>query len=113
MGEIAAAVSKKGGKADAKAALAKTQAAVALATQDAAPQDYDDKIDSKDPAFAGVVLGGPGGSGVVSGGELEVDASIYIEEPRIVAEAEEEIVGEERTLWGDGDNDPAEAGNDE
>merc|ERR1719476_1140439 len=106
--EIADAVSKKAGSADAKAALAKTEAAVALVNQDLAQQSYDDAIDVKDSAFAGVVLGGPGGGGVVSGGELEVDANVYIEEPRVVADEEDDDDAEERSLWGDGDNDPNE-----
>merc|ERR1712113_662866 len=96
--EIAAAVSKKAGSADAKAALAKTEAAVALINEDLAKQDYDDKIDAKD----GVVLGGLGGGGIVSGGALEVDETVYVEEPRIVAEEGDDDDADERSLWGDG-----------
>merc|ERR1712039_833121 len=106
--EIAAAVSKKGAGADAKAAVQKSQAALALVAQDVATQSYDDAIDTKDSQFEGVVLGGPGGGGVVSGGDLKVSDDVYLEEPRVVADEDDEE-SEERSLWGDGDNDPAEA----
>merc|ERR1712060_775094 len=106
--EIAAAVSKKAGSADAKAALAKVQAAVGLIEQDIC-QDFDDTLDVKGKDFVGVVLGGPGGGGVVCGGDLEVTDDVYVEEPRIVAEADDDDDADERSLWGDGDNDPAEA----
>merc|ERR1712083_389634 len=106
--EIAAAVSAKGAKADAKAAVKKSAAALALVAHDTNNNDYDDAIDSKDAKFEGVVLGGPGGGGVVSGGDLAVDDNIYLEEPRVVAEQDDEDA-EERSLWGDGDNDPADA----
>merc|ERR1712217_645425 len=106
--EIAAAVSKKGASVDAKAAVQKSQAALALVAQDVVEVSYDDAIDNKDSQFEGVVLGGPGGGGVVSGGDLKVSDDVYLEEPRVVADNDDEEA-EERSLWGDGDNDPAEA----
>merc|ERR1712187_752824 len=106
--EIAAAVSAKGAKADAKAAVQKTAAALALVAQDSSSISYDDALDSKDSKFEGIVLGGPGGGGVVSGGDLVVDDSVHLEEPRVVKEVEDDDA-EERSLWGDGDNDPADA----
>merc|ERR1712160_12058 len=98
--------SAKASKADAKAAVQKSTAAMALVAQDNINVSYDDAIDSKDAKFEGIVLGGPGGGGVVSGGELAVDDNIYLEEPRVVAEEEDAEDAEERSLWGDGDNDP-------
>merc|ERR1719378_545810 len=84
---------------------------LALAQQEDAWTPESDKVDSKDAAFGGIVLGGMGGSGAVSGGELEVDVdAVYVEEPRIVVEEEEAEDDDERSLWGDGDKDPAEAG---
>merc|ERR1712032_429568 len=106
--EIAATVSAKGGAADAKAAVQKSTAALALVAQDINDVSYNDDIDTKDSNFEGIVLGGPGGGGVVSGGELAVDDNVYLEEPRVVAEEDDEDA-EERSLWGDGDNDPADA----
>merc|ERR1712187_318428 len=103
--EIAAAVSAKGAKADAKAAVQKTAAALALVAQDSSSISYDDELDAKGE---GIVLGGPGGGGVVSGGDLVVDDSVHLEEPRVVKEVEDDDA-EERSLWGDGDNDPADA----
>merc|ERR1740121_943504 len=82
---------------------------MALVVQDTSNVSYNDDIDSKDKSFEGIVLGGPGGGGVVSGGELAVDDKVYVEEPRVVAEEEDDDDAEERSLWGDGDNDPAEA----
>merc|ERR1712194_929928 len=107
--EISAAVSKKGAKADAKAAVQKTEAAMALTAQDnnAASAESAEAIDQKDKEFAGIVLGGANNGGIVSGGELAVDSEVYLEEPRVVAEEEEADDAEERSLWGDGDNDPA------
>merc|ERR1711948_108743 len=105
---IAAAVSAKGATADAKAAAQKSAAAMALVAQDTSNVSYNDDLDSKDAKFEGIVLGGPGGGGVVSGGDLAVDDKVYLEEPRVVAEEDDEDA-EERSLWGDGDNDPADA----
>merc|ERR1719215_1161521 len=82
---------------------------MALVAQDLAAPAYDDAIDAKDSKFEGVVLGGPGGGGVVSGGELDVSNDVYLEEPRVVADEDEKDDEEERSLWGDGDNDPADA----
>merc|ERR1740121_3266303 len=81
---------------------------MALVVQDTSNVSYNDDIDSKDKSFEGIVLGGPGGGGVVSGGELAVDDKVHLEEPRVVAEEDDEDA-EERSLWGDGDNDPADA----
>merc|ERR1719188_2423184 len=55
---------------------------MALVAQDTSDVSYNDEIDSKDSKFEGIVLGGPGGGGAVSGGELAVDDKVYLEEPR-------------------------------
>jgi len=58
-------------------------------------------------ASEGVLLDGCGGA-VLSVGSLEVVTSdVTVEEPRVVAEDEEDAGDDERSLWGDGDDDPA------
>eukprot|EP00414_Alexandrium_minutum_P004092 CAMPEP_0113822880 /NCGR_PEP_ID=MMETSP0328-20130328/2464_1 /TAXON_ID=39455 /ORGANISM="Alexandrium minutum" /LENGTH=135 /DNA_ID=CAMNT_0000790821 /DNA_START=81 /DNA_END=488 /DNA_ORIENTATION=+ /assembly_acc=CAM_ASM_000350 len=111
--EIAAAVSAKGKdkSADAKAAVAKIEAALASAAEEEKKGlgGEADEINTSDADFVGIVLCAE----VVSGGELKVDVDdVYMEEPREVVEDEEEADEEERSLWGDGDDDPAEAGED-
>merc|ERR1719440_2534912 len=59
----------------------------------------DDAVTSKD----GIALD----SSTLTAGELDADTSeVFFEEPRVVAEDEEEE-DDERSLWGDGDKDPA------
>merc|ERR1719335_328667 len=107
--EIAEAV--KGSKAiDAKAAAAKVENALAVATQEDAWTPETDKISDKDAEYGGIVLQGMGGSGAVSGGELDVDLNdVYIEEPRIVVEEEDDEKDDERSLWGDGVPEPGQS----
>mmetsp|Transcript_7619 Transcript_7619/g.8325 ORF Transcript_7619/g.8325 Transcript_7619/m.8325 type:complete len:135 (-) Transcript_7619:33-437(-) len=111
--EIAEAVSakKKDKTVDAKAAVEKIQASMAKFAEAAkhANDGEADKLDPSDPEFVGIVLCGE----VVSGGELKIDLDdVYVEEPREEEEKEEEEKEDERSLWGDGDDDPAEAGED-
>mmetsp|Transcript_99550 Transcript_99550/g.281698 ORF Transcript_99550/g.281698 Transcript_99550/m.281698 type:complete len:129 (+) Transcript_99550:73-459(+) len=104
--EINEQVAAKGKEIDARAAADRMEAAASSAATD----PTDDSIDEKDSDFVGIVLF----SDVVSGGELEVTTDdVYFEEPRVVAEEEDAVDEEERSLWGDGDNDPAEAQADE
>merc|ERR1712137_312082 len=99
--EIASEVSKKNlADVDAKAlveTIAAKVAAIDTLNKDAADPDT---IDEKDPAFVGICLCGSKG-GVISNGELTVDTSVTIEEPRLVVEDEEEDESQLRELWGD------------
>mmetsp|Transcript_80378 Transcript_80378/g.209657 ORF Transcript_80378/g.209657 Transcript_80378/m.209657 type:complete len:132 (-) Transcript_80378:203-598(-) len=91
---------------DPKAALAKIEAALALVNAaEAAP---DDTVATSDAAFVGIVLGGADSGEAVSGGDLAVDTEdVTVEEPRVIAEDEDEEE-DERSLWGDGEDDPNE-----
>uniref|UniRef100_A0A7S4VZN2 Uncharacterized protein n=1 Tax=Alexandrium monilatum TaxID=311494 RepID=A0A7S4VZN2_9DINO len=109
--EIAAAVSAKGKdkSADPKAAIEKIESCLAKVAEDNGLSTEAETFDTSDSDFVGIVLCGE----VVSGGELKVDVDdVYVEEPREVAEDEEVEDEEERSLWGDGDKDPAEADED-
>mmetsp|Transcript_95382 Transcript_95382/g.194079 ORF Transcript_95382/g.194079 Transcript_95382/m.194079 type:complete len:139 (-) Transcript_95382:27-443(-) len=107
--EISATVAAKGkdGKLDSKASCEKIEAALALANKDLTEEwnpDVD-AIDVNDKDFVGIVLDASGGA--VSGGELEVNTDdVYVEEPRIIADEEEDNEEEERSVWGDGDEEP-------
>merc|ERR1712224_528185 len=58
-----------------------------------------DKLDNKD----GITLD----SATVTDGDLDVDISdVFFEEPRVVAEDDDDAEDDERSLWGDGDKDP-------
>mmetsp|Transcript_43882 Transcript_43882/g.116041 ORF Transcript_43882/g.116041 Transcript_43882/m.116041 type:complete len:134 (+) Transcript_43882:80-481(+) len=107
--EIAAEVKAKGKDTDAKAAAAKIEASMAACAKDNVEPSYTDEDPSKDKDFVGFTLGGYGGSGAMSVGELEVDTEVELEEPKVIDEAEEEIIGEERSVWGDGDDEPGAA----
>eukprot|EP00408_Alexandrium_pacificum_P002824 CAMPEP_0171229230 /NCGR_PEP_ID=MMETSP0790-20130122/38776_1 /TAXON_ID=2925 /ORGANISM="Alexandrium catenella, Strain OF101" /LENGTH=135 /DNA_ID=CAMNT_0011695409 /DNA_START=82 /DNA_END=489 /DNA_ORIENTATION=- len=109
---ISAEVSAKGKdkSADAKAAAERIEAAVTSAAADA-KKNYGndeevDEIQTSDADFVGIVVS----SEAVSGGELNVNLDdVYFEEPKVVVEEEEEEANDdERSLWGDGDNDPAD-----
>ncbi|CAK0827232.1 unnamed protein product [Prorocentrum cordatum] len=103
--EINAAVAGKKGS-DPNAALAKIEAALALVN--AAEQAPDDSVSASDAAFVGIVLGGADSGEAVSGGDLAVDTEdVTLEEPRAIAEDEEDEE-DERSLWGDGEDDPNE-----
>merc|ERR1719336_480698 len=104
------AAKKKDKTLDAKASLERVEAALSkLAETDTA--DATDDVE-KDPEFAGFMLTGSSGGGEMSGGEIAVDLDdVYVEEPRVVAD-EDDDEGDERSMWGDGDDDPAEAGED-
>mmetsp|Transcript_147011 Transcript_147011/g.273753 ORF Transcript_147011/g.273753 Transcript_147011/m.273753 type:complete len:147 (-) Transcript_147011:58-498(-) len=79
---------------------------------DSTSAEWDDFVDSKDPEYVGIMLDGCSGSAIVDG-ELDADTEdIHMEEPQVVAE-EEEDEEDERSLWGDGEADPQEAGGDE
>eukprot|EP00933_Yihiella_yeosuensis_P019244 TRINITY_DN155_c0_g1_i1.p1 TRINITY_DN155_c0_g1~~TRINITY_DN155_c0_g1_i1.p1 ORF type:complete len:132 (+),score=51.39 TRINITY_DN155_c0_g1_i1:83-478(+) len=107
--EIYSAVKAKAG--DGAKNVSRRDAATASAAKDAAEvvdvkgEDYN----TKDADFVGIVLGGYGGSLAVADGELDMNTDdIYIEEPRVVAEDDDDENADERSLWGDGDDDPAE-----
>mmetsp|Transcript_35545 Transcript_35545/g.91388 ORF Transcript_35545/g.91388 Transcript_35545/m.91388 type:complete len:136 (-) Transcript_35545:65-472(-) len=105
--EIAASVKAKGKDADAKALAEKIQATLAACAKDTVEVPYTDDVPEKDAEFVGFTLGGHGGCGAMAGGELEADTDdIYMEEPRVIAEEEDEVDEEERSLWGDGDDEP-------
>ncbi|CAE8598537.1 unnamed protein product [Polarella glacialis] len=71
-----------------------------------AKKEEHDDYDIKDPEYVGIVLGGYGESTTTTG-EVEVNiADVYVEEPRIVAGDDEEVDGDERSVWGDGDDEP-------
>mmetsp|Transcript_100803 Transcript_100803/g.225094 ORF Transcript_100803/g.225094 Transcript_100803/m.225094 type:complete len:138 (+) Transcript_100803:95-508(+) len=113
--EIAASVVAKGkdGKLDAKAASEKVDAALALVAKEEADawDSTIDDIDVNDKDFVGIVLDASGGA--VSGGELEVNTDdVYVEEPRVVEDDEDADDAEERSLWGDGDDEPGETSED-
>jgi len=107
--EISAEVAAKSKdkKLDAKAAIERIEASLSkLAEMDGG--DADDDVQG-DPEFSGFMLTGSTGGGEMSGGEITVDLDdVYVEEPRVIAD-EDDDDGDERSLWGDGDNDPAEA----
>uniref|UniRef100_A0A7S1WQB9 Uncharacterized protein n=1 Tax=Alexandrium catenella TaxID=2925 RepID=A0A7S1WQB9_ALECA len=111
---ITAEVAAKGKdkSADPKAAAARIEAALAASAAETKKNMGNDpeEIDPSDADFVGIVLSAE----AVSGGELKVDLDdVYLEEPKEVIEDEEVGDDEElRSLWGDGDNDPAEAGED-
>mmetsp|Transcript_115196 Transcript_115196/g.257311 ORF Transcript_115196/g.257311 Transcript_115196/m.257311 type:complete len:138 (+) Transcript_115196:72-485(+) len=113
--EISATVAAKGkdGKLDSKASCEKIEAALALANKDLTEEwnpDVD-AIDVNDKDFVGIVLDASGGA--VSGGELEVNTDdVYVEEPRVVEEDDDADDAEERSLWGDGDDEPGETSED-
>ena len=72
-------------------------------------QAIDDNINEKDKDFVGIMLDGSSGS-AISKGSLEASSDCYLEEPRAGAVEEEEVDGDDdRSLWGDGEKDPAEA----
>jgi hypothetical protein len=106
---INATVAGLGKKADAKKAAARIEAACAQAAKDSA-EAYSaeaDAINVKDAAYVGIVLGGYCSGGAMVDGELQVHlADVVTEEPRVVA-AEDEEADDERSLWGDGDEDPS------
>mmetsp|Transcript_28166 Transcript_28166/g.63782 ORF Transcript_28166/g.63782 Transcript_28166/m.63782 type:complete len:135 (-) Transcript_28166:77-481(-) len=107
--EISSEVSakKKDKKLDANASVARIEAAV---SQIGPPEEDGTDTNTNDPEFVGFVLTGTSGGGEMSGGSIEVDMDdVYVEEPRVVAEDEEVEEEDERSLWGDGDNDPAQA----
>mmetsp|Transcript_100801 Transcript_100801/g.225089 ORF Transcript_100801/g.225089 Transcript_100801/m.225089 type:complete len:138 (+) Transcript_100801:95-508(+) len=113
--EIAESVAAKGkdGKLDAKAASEKVDAALALVAKEEADawDSTIDDIDVNDKDFVGIVLDASGGA--VSGGELEVNTDdVYVEEPRVVEEDDDADDAEERSLWGDGDDEPGETSED-
>merc|ERR1712151_1460864 len=94
----------KGKDIDARAAADRI-AAVAGMGQTAWDPKHDD-IDESGSDFRGMVLF----SDMIVGGELEVTTQdVYVEEPRIVADEDDDDNEDERSLWGDGDPDPAEA----
>uniref|UniRef100_A0A7S1S0H4 Uncharacterized protein n=1 Tax=Alexandrium catenella TaxID=2925 RepID=A0A7S1S0H4_ALECA len=112
---ITAEVAAKGKdkSADPKAAAARIEAALSSAAADTKANmgNEVEDIDTADADFVGIVLS----SEAISGGELKVEVEdVYLEEPKVVVEEEEEEANDEelRSLWGDGDNDPAEAGED-
>lgn len=64
----------------------------------------DDAIDEKDSEFVGITLDGS----MLTIGELVADTSdVFLEEPRVVEEQEEEDEND-RDLWCDGDKNPEE-----
>eukprot|EP00929_Paragymnodinium_shiwhaense_P054248 TRINITY_DN2717_c1_g5_i1.p3 TRINITY_DN2717_c1_g5~~TRINITY_DN2717_c1_g5_i1.p3 ORF type:complete len:125 (+),score=64.53 TRINITY_DN2717_c1_g5_i1:81-455(+) len=100
--EIAQQAKKAG---DAKKALERIEKALAscAVTEEAKEETFDEK--SKD--FVGIMLDGCGGN-TCSKGDLSVDTSdVKIEEPPVIVE-DEEVEGELRELWGDGDKNPNE-----
>merc|ERR1719253_1868677 len=71
-----------------------------------AKDDFDDTINAKDSEFVGIVLDGTN----MIDGELTVDTACTFEEPRVVADEDEEPDESAlRELWGDGDPNPDEA----
>jgi len=102
---ISADVRSKKGSVDVAKALARITAATAVVAE-AAPND---EFDVKAKDFVGIMLDGSNGN-VVSTGNLEVStADVTVEEPRVVAEDEDNAEEAElRSLWGDGDDDPTE-----
>mmetsp|Transcript_92970 Transcript_92970/g.289855 ORF Transcript_92970/g.289855 Transcript_92970/m.289855 type:complete len:138 (-) Transcript_92970:77-490(-) len=113
--EIAGSVKAKGKDIDAKAAVERIAASAVAVAEAQKPANEADEIPTSDSDFVGVLLGPIGGCTALSGGELEVNLDdVYIDEPRVVAEEEDEEKGdeEERSLWGDGDADPAEKADD-
>merc|ERR1719446_33847 len=103
--EIAEQVKAKGKSADASAAVARTEKAVAeiakLSTVTAVVEEF--------AASDGIMLDGSLGYNL-SVGKLEVVTSdVTLEEPRVVADDDDEAGGDDRSLWGDGDADPATA----
>ncbi|CAE8591869.1 unnamed protein product [Polarella glacialis] len=107
--EIAKQVAATGKATDAKAACARIEAALGKAGADTASNWSlaDDAINEKDADFVGFVLGGYNSGGAMSGAELAVTTEdVYVEEPRVVAGDDEDEEGEERSIWGDGDDEP-------
>ncbi|CAE8695373.1 unnamed protein product [Polarella glacialis] len=102
--EISAAVLAKGKSSDPQKNIARINSSLAAAA--AMPSTPNDDYDIKDPEYVGIVLGGYGESTTTTG-EIEVNiADVYVEEPRIVAGDDEEVDGDERSVWGDGDDEP-------
>merc|ERR1711879_1082443 len=103
--EIAQQVSAKKGKgADASAAVARTEKALAEITKLSNVALGVEEFGASD----GIMLDGSLGSNL-SVGKLEVVTSdITVEEPRVVADDDDDG-GDDRSLWGDGDPDPATA----
>ena len=93
-------------KADPKAAVEKINKVLAeVSTVEA----IDDNIDEKNKDFVGIMLDGSSGS-AISKGSLEASSDCVLELPRVgAAVEEEEDHDDDRSLWGDGEKDPAEA----
>mmetsp|Transcript_45131 Transcript_45131/g.104349 ORF Transcript_45131/g.104349 Transcript_45131/m.104349 type:complete len:131 (-) Transcript_45131:121-513(-) len=108
--EITEAVHAKKDSIDVKDAIERAEAALLAVREIEAEQD-EATLPTEDPDYVGVMLG----SWVLKGSdltELEVDTDeCYVEEPRVVVEDEDDVE-DERSLWGDGDKDPAEADED-
>mmetsp|Transcript_54157 Transcript_54157/g.116975 ORF Transcript_54157/g.116975 Transcript_54157/m.116975 type:complete len:135 (-) Transcript_54157:66-470(-) len=104
---IAAEVKAK--KVDPSAAIEQATKCLAELADMAAKEPEADEINEKDPEYVGVLLGGTSGS-VLKGGELPAGTDdVYFEEPRVVVDDDEaEDEDELRSLWGDGEKDPAE-----
>eukprot|EP00933_Yihiella_yeosuensis_P052869 TRINITY_DN50_c0_g1_i3.p2 TRINITY_DN50_c0_g1~~TRINITY_DN50_c0_g1_i3.p2 ORF type:complete len:128 (-),score=59.34 TRINITY_DN50_c0_g1_i3:129-512(-) len=94
-------------KVDPKAAVKRFDTALASIAnkENQAP----DEIDSKDKDYVGIVLGGYSSGEAMVDGSLETGTDdVYVEEPRVVADDDDDADADERSLWGDGDDDPAE-----
>merc|ERR1711924_351199 len=93
------------GKGDANAAVARTEKALAEIAKLTNVEVPSEELAASD----GVMLDGSNGSNL-SVGKLEVVTSdVTVEEPRVVADDDDEDGGDYRSLWGDGDPDPATA----
>ena len=89
---IAAEVKK--GAADAKASAKKIEAALASCAKDNAEETYADDVPAAELAY------------VVGGVEDVKTDDVTFEEPKVIVTQEEEEEGEERSLWGDGEDEP-------
>merc|ERR1740139_1107761 len=99
---IAEKVKQSKGKNDPKVAAANIEKCMAAISKMDADKPADDAIDGKE----GIMLDGCGGA-VLSVGELEVNMDCLVDVPRVVKEKEEEADdADERSLWGDGDDEP-------
>eukprot|EP00933_Yihiella_yeosuensis_P052867 TRINITY_DN50_c0_g1_i1.p1 TRINITY_DN50_c0_g1~~TRINITY_DN50_c0_g1_i1.p1 ORF type:complete len:125 (-),score=53.80 TRINITY_DN50_c0_g1_i1:255-629(-) len=101
--EINAAIASKK-NCDPKAAVKRIDTAILEAAKE---NVADDSIDDKDKDYVGIVLGGYASGEAMVGGNLDTSDDVYTEEPRVVAEDDEQDE-DERSLWGDGDDDPAD-----
>merc|ERR1712060_585293 len=83
--EINQAVVAKGKEIDARAAADRMEAAAK--TEQKAYDPKDDNIEESDPEFGGIVLF----SDMIVGGSLDVTTDdVYVEEPRIIADDEDD-----------------------